>query len=345
MSRFQSFQNRLTAIVLLLLGTSQLTLATNPPDQLTIYRDPGPANTITLRWNQPAPGTFTYRIYRHTALASLSTSNPPLNSFSSAAATLTQTDAVLPAVTSGFYLVTADDGSPGGESLGLDTVGYTQVSALGGTPPGVYSTFGIAFMTWDVSAGTPSYGVPSSKPSDIFADQVNCGLLTTADRIIDMNNGQFAVRNSAFACAWTGTLETVGMTFGHGFWFNNRSAAKTIIECGRVFRGTPYYTATFPAGMMSAPSQTPYAWREPLVMPINQLELHTLGFHGGNLITDIADSDFVLSLGPIGLGDIAYYTNAGGWGGSLTQIIPGQAYRIINKYGSWNYNYQFNGTP
>jgi hypothetical protein len=137
------------------------------------------------------------------------------------------------------------------------------------------------------------------------------------------------------------------MTLGHGFWFNNKSAtSKTIIVCGQVLRGTPYYTAALPTGTVTAPSQTPYAWREPLERPIDQIGLLTDGFTGGFALTDIALSDMIYSLGPIDAGNIAYYTSAGGWsGGSLQRIIPGQAYRILNKHNLWSYNYTFTPAP
>lgn len=224
------------------------------------------------------------------------------------------------------------------ESGPSNTTGYTKTVAVGG--PGTVSTpFGIAFQTWDVpTGGVPSYGVNSSDPSDIVGDQTFCGTLAlTADRILRQDNGQFAIRNSASACAWTQLLETNhNMLPGRAYWYQNRTGAnRDLIIAGEANITTTYGTVTITAPAVNGQTvSTPYSWRDPRSRDRADLQLLASGFTGGTIST----SDRVLAQ----VGGAFFYrrTSDNTWQGTQLTVEPGFAYWIQRKWvGAYNYTY------
>lgn len=234
------------------------------------------------------------------------------------------------------------------ESGPSNKVGYVKVTAAGGATP-AYTPFGLPFMFWDVPTGNvPTYGVESRKPSDIVGIQANCGTGTTADRIVNQNTGFIAWRNSVASCNWTGNLETTGgnpglMVPGHAYWYLNRSGAPRNLvlagEADTTGAGIPGVVITAPvaAGQVA----TPYSWRDPREVARDRLNLLAQGFTGG---TGTSSDRISAQVG----GSAAYYlTGTSSWGGSLTAVVPGAAYWLINKHvgNTWTYTYLATGVP
>lgn len=222
------------------------------------------------------------------------------------------------------------------ESGPSNKVGYTKINALGGA--GTVSTpFGIAFQTWDVPAGNiPSYGVNSTCPSDIFGDQPNCGALLTADRILRQDNGQFAFRNSAAACAWANALETnCGAVPGRAYWYQNKTGAdRPLVVAGEVNNSGNYATIT-----MTELAYTAYAWRDSRDLNVDDLNLVASGFTGGALL---ASDRLIEQAG----GTFVTRTALGAWSPATYTVNPGKAYWILNRdhaNNNWDYNYDASG--
>jgi hypothetical protein len=183
----------------------------------------------------------------------------------------------------------------------------------------------------------PSYGVNSTRPSDIVGDQTNCGTLGAADRILRQDNGEFAIRNSASGCAWTQLLETnQNMIAGRAYWYQNRTGANRDL----IIAGEADITTSSNAVNVTAPAvngqtvSTAYSWRDPRSRDRGDLQLLAAGFTGGT----IGNSDRVLAQ----VGGNFFYrrTSDNTWQGTLTVVDPGFAYWIQRKWvGAYSYTY------
>jgi hypothetical protein len=210
-----------------------------------------------------------------------------------------------------------------------NVTGYVKITALASS----FTPFGLPFQFWDVPAGgVPTYGVESTRPSDIVGDQTNPGNSVTADLIWRQDNGNTAFRTPANV--WTGTLEdNQGMSPGRAFWYRNRTAAnRNLVLAGQVNNAGSYGVVPMPNT-----AYTPYSWRDSRSVDRSQLNLLTSGFTGGTLSSQ---SDQVLQQGAG-----AFFwrrTNDSSWQGTLVTVEPGIAYWIFNRNhgnGTWNYDY------
>jgi hypothetical protein len=223
------------------------------------------------------------------------------------------------------------------ESGPSNKVGYTKINCLGGAGT-VATPFGIAFQTWDVPIGNvPSYGVPSTCPSDIEGDQPNCGTLLTGDRILRQDNGQFAYRNSVTGCSWAGQLETnCGMVPGRAYWYLNR----TGVDRPNVVAGEVNNTGNYANIAMTELAFTAYSWRDSRDLDRDDLNLLLAGFTGGALLTSDRTIDQVN-------GNFFWRrTSDNTWQGALTTVNPGRAYWVLNRdhaNDTWSYNYDASG--
>lgn len=217
-------------------------------------------------------------------------------------------------------------------------VGYVKLNIVGSGTPGVISalSFGLPFKFWAVTAGIPTYGTESTRPSSIVGAQANPGSFTTADRINRVDNGQFAYR-LAPANNWAGSLETnQNMIPGRGYQYVNRTgAARTLVLAGDVDNTGDYgitnIAAPNPPAVQAA---TAYSWRDSRNVGRENLNLLEDGFVGGSFTT----SDRVAQT--VG-GSFFYYNSTTlAWAGALTAIVPGQYYNIVNKHAAaWPYSY------
>jgi hypothetical protein len=309
--------------------------ATPAPTALTIIRDSGPANQVTLRW-QGSGGL--YQIYRNTDVH-IDLQSPPFTT--TALNFYTDPLGLTPPY---FYVVTADDGS--GESLPSNEVGYTATTSMSAT--GVnWTPFGLAFKTWNAPGGIPTYNSPSTDPSDIFRNPLPCGTLSTADRIVRQDNGDFGYRNTL--CNWTG-----GLAFNHSViagssyfvFIRSTHPGITLVVAGEVDTVNSYASVPIPdPGVPGTQSAMPYSWRDARVRSRDELELLAQGFMGG---PTFATSDRVVSQGSDCFGCVFWYnTTTSSWEGTLTEVTPGIAYWIENNHSgsAWTYNYGFSDNP
>jgi len=227
-----------------------------------------------------------------------------------------------------------------------NVTGYVKFSASAGTPAAPsFTAFGQPFKFWDIGLpGIPTYGSPSTSPSDIFGDQPACNTIGFADRIWRQDGGAQAYRNSSVGCAWGGSLETgAGMEAGRAFWYVNKSGAlRDIVMAGEVDNTGDYLSVACAAGVGDAGIFTPYAWRDSRSLDRSTLNLIASGWAGGTLPTN---SDQVWQQA----GGTFYYDTNGptfGFNGSLVTLEPGKAFWILNRGsngGAFNYNYDATG--
>lgn len=292
---------------------------------LTCRRTAGPANSMTLHWTVPAGAVLpvNYDLQATNNLAAGVFVNVALN-------------VVSPHVEAGlfpcprFYRIVATDFA--GTVTVSNVAGYT-LYPCGGGAGGVYTPFGIKFITWDIPlTGIPTYGVVSNRPSDIVVDQANCGTIVTADRVVNQCTGTFAYRNSAAACTWTGTLETSnGMFYECCYWYLNRTGVARDL----VIFGEADITTLAAAVPIPGLSYKPYNWREPRIRPRNNLQLINDGFVGGTVTT----SDRVIEQCSGTFFWFRVVDNS--WQGALTVIDPCQCcHWIQNRHAAtWTYSY------
>ncbi len=220
-------------------------------------------------------------------------------------------------------------------------VGYVKLSSTGSGTPGVQAVlaFGLPFKFWNVVANVPQYGTESTRPSSIIGAQINPGGFTTADRIVNQNTAQFAYR-LAPANNYTGTLETAAtMTPGKAYYYQNKTGAnRTLVLAGDVDNAGGYGTITITASP-TLPSATPISWRDSRNLAVATTvgpQLVADGFTGGTFTT----SDLIVHPS----GSNARVSAAGTvWAGTLTTLVPGEAYTIQNRVhvnGAWVYDYQ-----
>jgi hypothetical protein len=203
----------------------------------------------------------------------------------------------------------------------------------------VWTPFGILFRTWDLQFnGIPRYGVDATDPSDIVGNQVQCGTIADADRIVRQDNGEFAYRGNG--CAWTQLLQSNhNMIPGRAYWYMNRSGVnRQLVIAGKADISTTYSTvAMTPPPVNGGLVSTAYSWREPRYRPMTELQLIASGFTGGT----VASSDRILSQC---VGQYAWYrTNDGAWQGSLptpTDPCGCSCYWIQSRHiATWAYTY------
>ncbi len=219
-------------------------------------------------------------------------------------------------------------------------VGYVKLSSTGSGTPGVQAVlpFGLPFKFWVVTANVPTYGTESTRPSSIVGAQINPGSFTGADRIVRQDGGAFAYR-LAPAGNYTGSLESgATMIPGRAFYYQNKTGAnRTLVLAGDVDNAGGYGTITISGGAVVASS--PISWRDSRNLAIATTvgpQLVADGFMGGSFTT----SDQIIAQS----GGAAARVNAAGttWSGSLTSLVPGQAYFIQNRVhgnGAWVYDY------
>lgn len=335
MKRTRALCNALWACLL----AATMAYATPTPTGLTVIRGAGGASYVTLSWTAP-PGTTTHKVYRTTSLpVVLSPANllatPPSSTYQDP----------LGATPPYYYAVTANDGS--GESGLSNEVGYVAIEALGGGGGGyssVFTMFGVPFVNWDILSGSPQYGTVSSGRDDIIVDQSVAGTVASADKIVATQGGASCYRRSSDN-AWQGTL--LNLLRDDVFYYENKGSrpTRTIIIAGEVSNSNALYSSTVavPAPVSPQPSAvTWYSWPDSRTLPINQLELYSSGINTG--LTASA-ADLILSLGPVDAGAFAFCDPAGVWNGTLTQVVPGQAYMIVNQGpNTWNYSYTYSLT-
>lgn len=318
-------ESMLLIILLLLLPLEAWSSQCESLQGLTIYPDSSRTH-VTLRWS---PGYCPlYRVY------SASTVSGPFNDL---VAEITETFCIteVNATRKFFYVVTGDSGGPwSGPS---NVVGYVRITGVASS----YSPLGLPFKFWDVPAGgIPTYGVPATTPSDILGSQLNCGSISTADRIIRQDNGAVAYRSAGISCAWSGSLETgSGMNPGRAYWYLNRTAAnRDLLLAGEVDNAGNYATICMVEG-----AYTPYSWRDARLLSVNNLNLAAAGFGCGSLIPT---SDRLIAQ----TGGYFMWRRCSDntWQGLLISVEPGVAYWVYNRThanGAWCYNYDASGNP
>ena len=211
------------------------------------------------------------------------------------------------------------------ESGPSNTVGFVKFTAAAGD---LYTAFGLPFTSWDVVAGVPSYGVVSSRPSDILGTQLNGGMPWVRDNVTRQDNGKIASRDAGGV--WTGLLETdADMIVGRAYWIFNNDAA---IPLEIVLAGEVDTFAWAPLTMNGPDLYTALSFRDARIRPVASINLLTCGFHTG--MPWVKDQLVEQSSG-----DIASHSGTA-WGGLLTQITPGEAYWIFNNGpDNWTYTY------
>ncbi|NUO19576.1 hypothetical protein HUU59_09035 [bacterium] len=218
-------------------------------------------------------------------------------------------------------------------------VGYVKLNSTGSGTPGVQAVlpFGLPFKFWNVVSNVPQYGVESTRPSSIIGAQTAQGTVTSADRIVRQDGGAFAYRSTTGT--WTGSLETgASMVPGRAYFYQNKTGAnRTLVLAGDVDNAGGYGTLSVTGGVSVA--STPLSWRDSRnIVVATQVgpQLVAQGFTGG---TALSSDQIAAQIG----GAIARVNAAGTtWSGTLTQIVPGQAYFIQNRphpNGAWTYDY------
>ncbi|MBL0062472.1 MAG: hypothetical protein IPP40_13555 [bacterium] len=221
-------------------------------------------------------------------------------------------------------------------------VGYVKLNSTGSGTPGVQTTlnFGLPFKFWTVVANVPQYGTESTRPSSIIGSQiVGNANPTLADRIVRQDGGAAAFRNGAGV--WSGTLETgASMVPGRAYAYQNKTGvARTLVLAGDVDNAGGYGTISITGGVSTA--STPISWRDSRnIVVATQVgpQLIADGFTG---VANPLNSDQLVAQN----GGATARVNAAGtvWGGTLTQIVPGQPYNVQNRphpNGTWIYDYQ-----
>lgn len=175
-----------------------------------------------------------------------------------------------------FYHVKALCEFMGGEWEGCpsNTVGFVKIDC----PANSHEPFGLPFTFWDVVDSIPSYGVVSTRPSDIIYNQLTGGTAATGDRCYQQG-GPWAYRVTTPAL-WMGILEGSGMETGRAYWIHNRHGfdqkmylAGEVDEDGGRSRDPIY---------ISPNAYTPLSFPEARLRPVDDLNLLTSGFTGGN---------------------------------------------------------------
>lgn len=221
-------------------------------------------------------------------------------------------------------------------------VGYVKINSTGSGTPGTQSVvaFGLPFKFWNVVSNVPEFGNESTRPSSILGTQTALGSFTGADRIVRQDGGASGYRNSS--AVWTGTLESgAAMTPGHAYYYQNKTGVnRFLVLAGDVQNNNDYGIASplTVTGNPTTAESVPLSWRDSRNIPISTAvgpQLVAQGFTGGSFTT----SDNIVDQA----GGAARVDAAGlVWAGSLTQLVPGHAFYILNRVhanNSWNYNY------
>jgi len=234
-----------------------------------------------------------------------------------------------------------------------NVVGYVKIVCGANATPGtqtVSTPFGLPFKFWYVpSAGIPTYGVESDKPSDIAGDQLNCNNLSSnADRILRPDNGNNAYRLTSLSCGYTGALETSvnwndRMVPGRSYYYQNRTdAVRNFVLAGEVDNSGIY--APSPEGtVITAGVFANYSWRDSRSVNRDDLNLLAAGFNGGTLASN---SDRVVNQDGSGA-NFWRRTTDNTWQGGIVTVEPGVAYWIHNRtnggVGTYTYDYDASG--
>ena len=300
------------AVIFALCFALQATAQPLPPTELTIRADS--MRHVTLRWWHPGADSFHVR-----------SSNLIEEPFAPLA-TVVETHLVDTVMASSrFYEVTAYFDNE--ESVPCSNqVGYVKITCVANG----FTPFGLPFRTWDAPSGIPSYGIPSTDPSDVFGEQTRCGAIPPlADLIWRQDTGELAYRNCSNF--WRGTLqESHGMTPGRAFWFRNRSGTnRTLILAGEADTISMSGCVTFPAHWFMA-----YSWRDPRFIPREQLFSDSGCFQCGPVQ---GASSYVIEQS--GASNLFWCRSGGDWQGMLLGIDPGEAYWIFNRGEECTYCY------
>lgn len=222
-------------------------------------------------------------------------------------------------------------------------VGYVKINSTGSGTPGVQAVvaFGLPFKFWNVVSNVPQFGNESTRPSSIIGTQIVAGTFTSADRIVRQDGGATSYR-LAPAGTWTGTLESgAAMVPGRAYFYQNKTGLnRFIVLAGDVQNNNDYGIAT-PLSVTGNPTtaeNVSLSWRDSRNVPVSTAvgpQLVAQGFMGGSFTT----SDNIVDQA----GGSARVDAAGlVWAGSLTQLVPGHAFYILNRVhanNGWTYNY------
>ena len=222
-----------------------------------------------------------------------------------------------------------------------NVAGYLSLTVTGTQGGFEYTAFGLPLKFWYVpTAFHPTYGVESRKPSSIICAQTVCGSISTADRIVRQDNGQFGYRSSP-SCNWAGSLEsnTANMAPGLAYWYRNNSGAnRTLVLAGQV-DSSPTGVDSLLVASPGTPGyvNTPISWRCAQDVSRGSLGLMADGFTGGTAIT----SDKVLA--QVGGASFCYLSDSSVWAGTLPAVHPGAAYWVQNKHvgNTWAYHFGY----
>jgi hypothetical protein len=230
-----------------------------------------------------------------------------------------------------------------------NTVGYVKIVC--GASAGTASTpFGLPFQFWYVpSAGIPSYGVESSKPSDIVGDQANCTSSSiTADRILRPDNGFSAYRLIVLSCGYTGALELDAtwnnrMIPGRNYYYLNRThLVRNLVLAGQV-KNDGLYAPSPEAQTIAQGGFNEYSWRDSRSVNRDDLNLIAAGFNGGS---SALNSDRVVIQDGSG-NNFWRRTTDNTWQGPIITVEPGAAYWNHNRanggVGTYSYDYDASG--
>jgi hypothetical protein len=233
-----------------------------------------------------------------------------------------------------------------------NTVGYVKISCGANPAPGIQTVstaFGLPFQFWYVpSAGIPTYGVESTKPSDIVGDQLNCGTSSlNADRILRPDNGFAAFRLTSLGCGYTGALETDAtwnnrMIPGRNYYYQNRTEAVRFLVLAGQVKNDALYAPSPEAQTMTQGAFNEYSWRDSRSVNRDDLNLLASGFNGG---TSALNSDRVVIQDGSG-NNFWRRTSDNTWQGVIVTVEPGSAYWNHNRAngGVGTYSYDYDGS-
>jgi hypothetical protein len=303
--------------------------ACDPPEELTIYLN-GTGDNVTLRWS--ASDCPFYRVW----YAFTPGGTPTLLAVVSDTSHVTQVN-----TPKRFFWVTSVN-ADSVESALSNAVGYVRILCGFNPAPGIQTVstaFGLPFKFWYVpSAAIPSYGMESTKPSDIFGDQLHCNTtMLNADRILRPDNGNAAYRPTWLSCAYTGALQTDAiwnrrMIPGRVFYYQNRTeVTRYLVLAGQIDTSGVYAPSPEAVTLLSG-AFSEYSWRDSRSLPRIRLNLISTGLtHFRVVVQDGSGNNF-------------WYWN-GQWQGIMSGVDPAQAYWIQNLGATATYDYDAGGNP
>jgi hypothetical protein len=203
--------------------------------------------------------------------------------------------------------------------LGIVMAGLLAATADVRAQPGPLEQIQVTIPSGDLT--NPSYtpfamsyypfheGVANDSICYIFEDQLVSGTSSEADRLLNVNTGTYAYRNTSGE--WSGSLTR--MQNGHAFYLINRHEARTI-----MLEGFPADSFTYISPM---PNGT-FRLAAPRMLtdhPIDSVGFVYSGFHssenmreGGDIVIDMVTRQ------------ITRLDNTDGWIGTMTHLRVGQ---------------------